>query len=68
MYAISGTVSGYAPNQGVALQVFDQSGVQVDQGVQFSPENGRFDVRPVAAGNYVIKAISSLGPNQIGAS
>lgn len=64
VYAISGTVSGYAPNQGVALQVFDQSGVQVDQGIQFSPENGRFDVRAVAAGNYVIKAISSQGPNQ----
>jgi Carboxypeptidase regulatory-like domain len=64
VYAISGTVSGYAPNQGVVLQVFDQSGVQVDQGVQVSPENGRFDVRPLAAGNYVIKAFSSLGPNQ----
>ncbi len=64
VYAISGTVSGYAPNQGVALQVFDQSGVQVDQGIQFSAENGRFDVHPLAAGNYVIKAFSSLGPNQ----
>ena len=64
VYAISGTVSGYAPNQGVALQVFDQSGVLVDQGVQFSPDNGRFDVRALAAGNYVLKAFSSQGPNQ----
>ena len=51
VYAISGTVSGYAPNQGVSLQIFDQSGVLVDQGVQFSPDNGRFDVRALAAGN-----------------
>ena len=64
VYAISGTVSGYAPNQGVAIQVFDQSGVQVDEGIQFSPENGRFDMRPMAAGNYVIKAFSSQGANQ----
>jgi hypothetical protein len=64
VYAVSGTVSGYAPGQGVSLQVFDQSGTQVDQGVQFSPDNGRFDVRALAAGNYVIKAFSSQGPNQ----
>ena len=32
--------------------------------MQFSPDNGRFDVRALAAGNYVIKAFSSLGPNQ----
>src|SRR5271165_3456883 len=63
VYAISGTVSGYGPTQGVGLQLVDQSGVQVDQGVQFNTENGRFDIRPVAAGNYVIKAFSSLGPN-----
>ena len=64
VYAVSGTVSGYAANQGVAIQVFDPSGGQVDQGVQFSPENGRFDIRALAAGNYVIKSSSSLGPNQ----
>lgn len=64
VHAISGTLSGYAPNQGVGIQLFDPSGVQVDQGVQFSPENGRFDVRPVPAGSYVIKAFSSQGPNQ----
>ena len=46
------------------MQVFDQSGMQVDQGVQFSPDNGRFDVHALAAGNYVIKAFSSQGPNQ----
>ena len=64
VYALSGTVSGYAPNQGVGIQVFDQSGMQTDRGAQFSPENGRFDIHALAAGNYVIKAFSSLGPNQ----
>lgn len=64
VYAVSGTVSGYAANQGVGLQVLDQSGVQVDRGAQFSPENGRFDILALAPGNYVIKAFASGGPNQ----
>jgi hypothetical protein len=64
VYAVSGIVSGYAPNQGVGIQVFDQSGTQTDRGAQFSPENGRFDIHALAPGNYVIKAFSSSGPNQ----
>ncbi len=64
VYAVSGTVSGYEPNQGVGLQVFDQSGVQVPTGVEFSAENGRFDVHSLPAGAYVLKAYSSIGPSQ----
>ena len=64
VYAISGTISGYAPNQGVSLQIFDQSGVSVTESYQFSQENGRFDVHPLPAGSYVIRAFSSLGSNQ----
>ena len=64
VYAVSGTISGYAPNQGVGIQVFDQSGMQTDRGAIFNSENGRFDIHALAAGNYVIKAFSSLGPNQ----
>lgn len=64
VYAVSGTISGYAVNQGVGIQVFDGSGVLVDRGVQFSPENGRFDVAGLAPGAYVLKAYSSAGPNQ----
>ena len=64
VYAVSGTVSGYAANQGVGLQVFDPSGAAIDRGIQFSAENGRFDVLALPAGNYVIKAFSSGGPNQ----
>jgi hypothetical protein len=65
VYAISGTISGYAPSQGVSLQIFDQSGVSVAESYQFSQENGRFDVHPLPAGNYVIRAFSSLGANQL---
>ena len=64
VYSVSGMISGYAPNQGVAIQVFDQSGVQVPTGVQFSADNGRFDVHALAAGNYLLKVTSSMGPNQ----
>ena len=64
VYSISGVISGYTPGQGVGVQVFDQSGVQVPTGVQFSSENGRFDVHALAAGNYVLKATSSMGGNQ----
>ena len=64
VYTISGVISGYAPNQGVSVQVVDQSGVPVPTGVQFSSENGRFDLHAVAAGSYVLKVTSSMGPNQ----
>jgi len=64
VYRISGVISGYAPNQGVAVQMFDQSGVLVGPGFQFSSENGRFDVHALAAGSYVLKVTSSMGPNQ----
>lgn len=64
VYNIAGTITGYTPHQGVAVQVFDQSGVQVPLGVQFSPDNGRFDVRALPAGTYVLKAFSATGPNQ----
>ena len=64
LYSVSGTLSGYAPDQGVSIQVFDQSGTQTDRGVEFSPENGRFDIHALAAGDYAIKASSSQGPNQ----
>jgi hypothetical protein len=64
VYVVSGTVSGYAANQGVGIQILDQSGVQVDHGVEFSPENGRFDVRGLAGGSYTVRAFSSAGPNE----
>ena len=64
VYRVSGIVTGYAPNQGVGLQLLDQSGVPLPVGVQFSADNGRFDVRGLPAGNYVLKANAQLAPNQ----
>ena len=64
VYRVSGIVTGYAPNQGVGLQVLDQSVGLLPIGVEFSAENGRFDVRGLPAGNYVLKAFSQLAPNQ----
>jgi hypothetical protein len=64
VYRVSGTISGYQPNQNVGLQIFDSSGVQVPVGVQFSPDNGRFDVRGLPAGTYALKAFSQLTSTQ----
>lgn len=64
VYAVSGTISGYGPNQGASLHIFDQSGVSIPESYQFSQENGRFDVHPLPAGNYIIRAFSALGPSQ----
>ena len=64
VYNISGTISGYMPNQGVGVQLCDQSGSPLSGRVQFSPDNGRFDVHGLPSGDYVLKAFSQLGPNQ----
>jgi Carboxypeptidase regulatory-like domain len=64
VYKISGTISGYVPNQGVSLQLCDQAGTQVPMSYEFSPDNGRFDFRGVPAGTYVLKAFSQSAPNQ----
>ena len=65
VFSVSGTVSGYAPNQGVSLQVFNQSNIADPMGYQFSEENGRFDFHAMPAGQYVLHATSSQGPNQL---
>jgi Carboxypeptidase regulatory-like domain len=63
-YNISGTISGYVPNQGVNVQLCDQSGTPVSFSYQFSPDNGRFDFHGVPSGVYVLKAFSQSAPNQ----
>ncbi len=64
VHKISGTISGYVPNQGVSLQLCDQSGTQIPMSYEFSPDNGRFDFRGVPAGAYLLKAFSQSAPNQ----
>ena len=63
-YNISGTISGYGPNQGASLQLCDQSGNPLPFSYQFSPDNGRFDFHRIPAGEYVLKAFSQATPNQ----
>ena len=63
-YNISGTISGYAVNQGVSLQLCDPSGSPLPFSYQFGPDNGRFDFHGVPSGVYVLKAFSQLAPNQ----
>jgi hypothetical protein len=62
-YNISGTVSGL-PNQGVNLQLSDQSGSPLPFSYQFSPDNSRFDFHGVPSGVYLLKAFAQLAPNQ----
>ncbi len=63
-YNISGTISGYAANQGVSLQLCDQSGNPLPFSYQFAPDNGRFDFHGVPSGAYVLKAFAQLAPSQ----
>ncbi len=64
VFNVSGTISGYAANQGVGIQLCDQSGNPLPLSYQFSPENSRFDFHGVPAGLYILKANSQSAPNQ----
>lgn len=63
-YNISGTINGYGAGQGVGVQLLNQSGTVVPVDVQFSAENGRFDVHGLPAGTYVLKVFSQSAANQ----
>jgi hypothetical protein len=63
-YDVSGVVGGYGPGQGVGIQLINQLGSPLAVEVQFSQDNGRFDVRGLPAGTYVLKAFSQSAPNQ----
>ena len=64
VFNVSGTISGYAANQGVGIQLCDQSGNPLPLSYRFSPENSRFDFHGVPAGLYILKANSQSAPNQ----
>ncbi len=65
VYAVSGTVSGYGPHQGVGIQVFDQSGLQTDRGAIFNSENGRFDIHALAARELRHQGVFIAGPKPV---
>ena len=64
VYHVSGSVAGYAPQQGVGFQFLSQSGDDLSLPIRFNMESGRFDVDSVPSGSYVVKAFSQAGPDQ----
>jgi hypothetical protein len=65
VYHVSGTVTGYPPDQGVALQLLNQSGEVLSFPVRFNLETGVFDLETVPAGSYVLKASSPAGDHPL---
>ncbi len=64
VYHVSGSVTGYAPQQGVGFQFLSPSGDDLSLPIRFNMESGRFDVDSVPSGSYVVKAFSQAGPDQ----
>ena len=63
VYRVTGTVAGYARDQGVAFQFLNDSGDDVQQFLQFDREKGTFEARMVAPGTYTLLAQSQIpGP------
>jgi Carboxypeptidase regulatory-like domain len=62
VYHITGSVTGYPPQQGVGFQFLSQSGDDLSLPAKFNMETGRFDVDGVPPGAYVVKALSQGGP------
>ncbi len=64
VYHITGSVSGYSPQQGVGLQCLSPSGDDLYLRTRFNSDTGRFDVDGVPPGSYVLKAFSQGGQDQ----
>jgi hypothetical protein len=64
VYHVSGSVTGYVPQQGVGFQFLSPSGDDLSLPTKFNMETGRFDVDSVPPGSYVVKAFSQAGPDQ----
>jgi hypothetical protein len=58
VYQLSGMVTGYLPEQGVGVQVFNPSGDEVMLSTSVNMESGIIHVDNVPAGSYVIKVFS----------
>src|SRR5271157_1330840 len=65
VYHISGTLTGYLPDQGVGWQVFNQSGEQVSVPTRVNVGMGTFDIDALPAGSYVLKASSQAGDQSL---
>ena len=64
VYHVTGSVTGYLPQQGVGFQFLSPSGDDLSLPTKFNMETGRFDVDSVPPGGYVVKAFSQAGPDQ----
>jgi hypothetical protein len=64
VYHVSGSVTGYPPQQGVGFQFLSPSGDDLSLPTKFNMETGRFDVDSVPPGSYVVKAFSQAGQDQ----
>ncbi len=64
VYHLTGSVSGYPPQQGVGLQCLSPSGDDLYLGTRFNTDTGRFEVDGVPPGSYVLKAFSQGGQDQ----
>jgi hypothetical protein len=62
VYQLTGTVTGYFPEQGVGIQVFNPSGDEVSFSTNFNMESGMIHVDNVPAGSYIVRAFSQT-PN-----
>ena len=58
VYQLSGIVTGYQPDQGVGIQVFNPSGDEVSLSTSFNMGSGIVHVDNVPAGSYIVKAFS----------
>ncbi|MGC2108809.1 MAG: carboxypeptidase regulatory-like domain-containing protein [Candidatus Korobacteraceae bacterium] len=61
VYQLSGTVTGYLPEQGVGIQIFNQSGDELSMSTSFSMENGFIHVDSIPAGTYIVRAFAQSG-------
>ena len=58
VYQLSGTVTGYQPDQGVGIQSFNPSGDEVSLSTSFNMGSGIVHADNVPAGSYIVKAFS----------
>jgi hypothetical protein len=63
LYHVTGSLALYGslPEQGVGLQILNQSGEQLSIPTRLQLDTGTFDIDAIPAGSYILKAISQAG-------
>ncbi len=65
LYEVSGSVSGYLPEQGVGFQVLTPSGDELSLPTTFNSETGIFHLEGAPAGTYLLRALGQAGGQQL---